>query len=127
MKLFENTGHSGNQNWVDKNNVAAGFNMGASCCENFGFEYAKSPGGTTLGEIDIEGYSFDPNYFEENIPKVESLGYGFDGGGAVAFKMVNDADPNDIVYLTFYNAHNGYYGHGFDFKIGDKTVHEGYL
>lgn len=127
MRMFKDTGYYGNTNWVDKNGVAAGYSLESSCCENVGFEYSRTPGGKDLGEIDTEPYSFDQTYFNENVEQVESLGYGFDSGGAVAFKLVKDNDPNDVIYLTFYNCHNGYYGHGFEFKVGENMLHEGTL
>ncbi len=30
-------------------------------------------------------------------------------------------------YLHLYNYHNGYYGHGFQFKVGEKVIAEGGL
>lgn len=126
MKLFENTGHSGNYNWVDKNNVAAGFDMSSSCCENYGYEYTNTPGGEVIVNPDIEAYSFDQSFFDDKVvPKQFGDDYGMDGGGAVCFKMVNDKDPEAVLYLTFYNCQNGYYGHGFDFKVGETVLRDG--
>lgn len=57
---------------------------------------------------------------------IDKDGYNeLDAGGMVAFKLVNGA--GDEKYLHLFNCHNGYYGHGFEFKVGDEVVKEGCL
>lgn len=127
MRQFEDTGGYRKINWVDRNNIAVGFDYDSSCCENFGYEFSLTPGGKELKSVNLDNYDFDPEYRNEDIKDVESLEYGLDSGGAVAFRLINPNDLKDILFLTLYNAHNGYYGHGFTVKIPGQKDYEGCL
>jgi hypothetical protein len=72
---------------------------------------------------DWENYEFDPSFFQEGEESD-------DGGGFAIFKL----RPRGFLFLTkktlylhIYNWHNGYYGHGFEMKVGDEIKHEGCL
>ena len=133
MKIFEGTpkGDYGEKvNFVDDNNVFVGYDMEQDCCEQADWFIAdevavKMPEKLNNGE-GLEGYSFDPNYMEEK----DSLEYSdmeensLDEGGMVVFRLFGDGADK---FLHLFNCHNGYYGHGFTFKIGDTVKHEGCL
>ena len=125
MKIFNKDGKI---NFVDDNNVFVGFDDGQSCCEYFGWVLSRQfPVDEDIrgaeehsNNIDPDGYQFDPNFFEEKI----NGNYGFDGGGVAIFKLVKG---HDHLFLTLFNSHNGYYGHGFEVKHGGITVNSGCL
>jgi hypothetical protein len=48
---------------------------------------------------------------------------GVDEYECVGFKL---SGTTGVYYLVLFNVHNGYYAHGYNFKIGDVTD-EGYL
>jgi hypothetical protein len=125
MRFFD---RDGKWNWVDENNVFLGYDNMQGCCENAGYTYSvlepmtedqiisykKHP------EPDLTNYVFDKAYKKD-------LDGDFDEGGAVVFCLQSKIAPSDKLYLTLFNYHNGYYGHGFEFSIGGKTAHEGTL
>jgi len=113
-------------NFVDENNVFVGYDADTSCCEDGGYILSKTiPTSTQEPSIKIVevNYIFDTSFFKEGVISQDEL----DSGGSVVFKMVNKNDPADVIYLTLFNCHNGYYGHGFDMTINDKIIHEGSL
>lgn len=123
MKIFDQTKEfPGKVNFVDKNNVCLGYNMAQDCCENADWfisdKEEKTYDDVNELEFDVEEFVFDPTYFED----VDCS--GLDEGGMVRFRLVNgDAE----LFIHIYNCHNGYYGHGFEFKIGDEIKQNGYL
>ena len=67
---------------------------------------------------DLDGYVFDIDFFKE-------LSYpNLDGGGAVAFRLINQDKEK---FLHLFNSHNGYYGHGFSMNVSNKEIREGNL
>ena len=46
-------------------------------------------------------------------------------GGIGVFKLKNS--EGEEIFLVLFNDHNGYYGHGFEMKIGDETKYSGCL
>jgi hypothetical protein len=74
----------------------------------------------------LDGWVFDPSYFKQ-VDYIEggSADYKYnalDDGGMVIFRIVK-GDQEKFIHL--FNVHNGYYGHGFDMKVGQDAVHEG--
>lgn len=121
MKVFE---RGGKINFVDDNNVFVGFDYGADCCEQFGWFLSENLP-TQIedengSEIDPTGFQFDPDFFEENL-----LGESLDCGGSATFKLKKP--EGGAVFLTIYNAHNGYYGHGFEVAINGQVTRDGVL
>lgn len=110
-------------NFVDKFDNFVGYDDSCQCCECFGWFFSAQPG-TEDGTPDsaAEGYTWavdvPPYYPEElNIPDVH-----IEEGAAVSF-MATGPD-GDVLWLTLYNAHNGYYSHGWEAPfLNDK----GYL
>ena len=128
MKIFkdEESSWSSKVNFVDDNDVFVGYDLSQCCCEDANWfiadklmPYKYDESCQSLPDIDVSDYAFDREYFES----VESQ--DLDGGGQVAFRLVSDGKPD--LYLQIFNAHNGYYGHGFKVKHGGETVKEGYL
>lgn len=48
--------------------------------------------------------------------------FDLDAGRMVAFKLTALGKPD--LFLHLYNAHNGYYGHGFEVKHGGEVVED---
>jgi hypothetical protein len=114
-------------NFVDENNVVLGYDMGASCCESFGWYVAEeivcNPDLEDEPEPLWKDWVFDPAFFKEVEPVRGEHGYSvLDEGGCVAFRLVRKDGREGELFLHLFNAHNGYYGHGFEFKVGDEVV-----
>lgn len=121
-------------NFVDDNNVVLGYDMGQCCCEHADWFIAdkiadRIPDRDKAHDtvpIDMPGWNFDPAFFKK-IERIlsESGDYNLlDDGGMVVFRIVN-GDQEKFVHL--FNVQNGYYGHGFTFKIGEVVAQEGTL
>lgn len=127
MKIFTGNESSWQEkvNFVDENDVFVGYDMEQDCCEHADWFIANkitpySYDDEDKKEVpDVEAYSFDKDFFQT----VESQ--DLDEGGMVAFRLVADGKPD--LYLHLFNAHNGYYGHGFEVKHGGETVRTDYL
>lgn len=125
MKIFQPDGtrNWGNKvNFVDENNVFVGFNMDQDCCEYADWFISEHPQNTYVNvgdkQHDVSQFVFDRAYFRQ----VD--GGDFDGGGMVIFRL---HDGGRELFLHIFNAHNGYYGHGFEFTAGDEKIKEGVL
>ncbi len=128
MKIFKDDESSwfSKINFVDKNDVFVGYDMEQSCCEHADWfisetidPYSYNTDYDSLKAHDVEGYIFDKEFFLE----VESC--ELDSGCQVAFRMVAEDKPD--LYLSIFNSHNGYYGHGFSVEHSGETVKEGTL
>jgi len=122
-------------NWVDENNVLLGFELGACCCEDFGYYYVSDPNDykrvldeaeetrcnqdetepAAGEEPDLEDYVFDTGFFGQHLKS----NY-YDEENFVIFKMSvpwkkDKQRKRPAVYLVLFNMHNGYYSHGFNF------------
>ena len=127
MKIFNNNENSWSEkvNFVDDNNVLVGFDMSQACCESFGwFVCSKEPTKIIEEEnaekLETEEYQFDVDYFKEVTPDEEY----WDDGGIAIFRLVNGESE---MFLALHNSHNGYYSHGFDMKVGGKTIRDSSL
>jgi hypothetical protein len=126
MKIFEDQknerGWGSKTNFVDDRNVVVGYDMEQDCCEHAGWFMAPNkpdacdPDTESKQPDDTEPYRFDPEFFEK-LPSAKSGTYpALDSGAAVLFRLVADGLPD--WWLVLFNAHNGYYGHGFTVTIG---------
>lgn len=129
MKIFnDNKQWNEKVNFIDDNNVFLGYDIGQCCCEHADWYINdKEVVDTGLAGQDIddlnktmEGFSFDTDYKSTLEPEE----YELDCGGIEVFKLIKG---EEVKFLHIFNAHNGYYGHGFTFKIGDKVLEEGGL
>lgn len=114
-------------NFIDSNDVFAGYGMSQGCCENFGWKVLDPKNLIVLNSesSDLEhcnkvlaGYDFTKEFNETYAGDYEE-------GGFIEFPMV-DKEGNKLT-LSFYNYHNGYYSHGFEFKNGEEVIVEGCL
>jgi len=124
MRIFDK---DNKVNFVDKNNVFVGYDLSQNCCEYANWFISESKENKVHDEqyyeikrkeLNIEDYVFDTKFFEEvDSPDVEQ-------GGMVRFRLIGNKKK---LFLHLFNCHNGYYGHGFEFKINDKVIKEDYL
>lgn len=123
--------YSRKTNFVDINNVFVGFDTHQDCCENAGYFISPTEDNEPKEDEGIknglEDYVFDPDYFVDVVPKQEGSDYYkyscLEDGGMVRFRLICQ-DKCDL-YLHLYNSHNGYYSHGFEFKVDNITKQEG--
>lgn len=134
MRIFNDTNSPWSEkvNFVDRNNVLVGYDMSQRCCEDAGwfmaegitpFRYSENyehsycdHNGAHEG---LEEYVFDADFF--SAPESPDLG----AGEMAVFRLVADGLP--VLYLHLFNAHNGYYSHGFVMKHGEEVAREGDL
>lgn len=126
MKIFESEeSFISKVNFVDENNVLVGYDMDQNCCEDAGWFIAEkiTPYYYDWEKLvvtrNLEEYNFDKNFFQN----VESD--DLDEGGMVVFRLVANGKPD--LYLHIFNAHNGYYGHGFEVKHSGEIVRSDFL
>jgi len=124
MKIIDQVKPFGDKvNFVDDNNVILGYDMQQNCCENAGWFIASTPTEDIHcngdESTDLPGWAFDTGYRNdsESCPDLDS-------GGMVIFRITKGGEEK---FIHLYNCHNGYYGHGFDFKVGEETIYHGYL
>lgn len=122
MRVFESDRHYSNKvNFVDDNNVFVGFDYSQGCCEDFGWFLTRTKPVPDVEAADADkiegedfpGYNFDTSFNEgELYPN-----YDHNEGGSVTFRLTNGTEE---MFLTLYNHHNGYYGHGWEMKNGGE-------
>jgi len=116
MRIFET---NEKVNFVDKSNVFVGYDLRQHCCEKAGWFISTTEEKRIIEQefnIDTQQYNFDTKYFIENV---------LEEGDIVLFRLI--AKNKLDIYLHLYNCHNGYYGHGFESKIGDQIWKVGTL
>lgn len=126
-----NGNYSEKVNFIDENDVFVGYDMSTSCCENYGYIFTDTDdfdsadgilydddyGSTDVktnneSDYNLDGYVFDTSWFEERDQ-------------IVVFRLTKEDSPD--IFLTLYNSHNGYYGHGFKFMNGDNVIADSYI
>jgi hypothetical protein len=122
MKVFDK---NEKVNFIDENNVFVGYDTSQDCCEHADWFFALQPQASDIPNdvdehADVSKYYFDGSYVNNDI-----VDHSLDEGGIVAFRMVAKGMPD--IFLHLFNSHNGYYGHGFEFKLGDETIDAGLL
>jgi hypothetical protein len=129
MKIFnKGSGWESKVNFVDDNNVCLGYDTNRFCCEHADWFIADQPMEHIIEEDgtpdDLAGWNFDTAYFKE-VDYIEggndSYKYNeLEDGGMVIFRIVK-GDEEKFIHL--FNCHNGYYGHGFEFAVGQEVIH----
>lgn len=134
MRVFYNEGAWGTKlNFVDEDNVILGFKYDTQCCEDFGAVVTRQQVNNyddlrailnEVGELNLqnvndklESFVFDRSYCKKYPDN--------DDGEFAVFKA--DSFSKGTKFIILYNFHNGYYGHGFEMKVGDLGVFEGVL
>jgi len=136
MKVFDKTDpFTTKVNFVDENNILVGYDLEQNCCEQADWFIIDSicdkekfdslrgtPSADGLPQVFSEkDYVFDPGFFEEVSITDEVCWYEL----IVVFRLISKTLPD--LYLHLFNCHNGYYSHGFEMKMSDKTIQEGSL
>ena len=114
-------------NFIDENNVFLGYDLGQCCCEEADWfvsinliddmDYDELDKIREVGkDFDFSGFVFDTKFNQKRSWR------GLDAGEAEIFKIIN---KDKVYYIYIYNSHNGYYSHGFEFKIDDEVISEG--
>ena len=139
IKIFDSEIENGwgykKVNFVDSNNAFVGYDMSQQCCEWASWFISEtednnvsSDENSKCGETDydLSEYVFDTDYFVE-VECAEEGYYGscLDAGSMVRFRMFNK--DGHSLYLHVFNAHNGYYAHGFQAGYDERAVIDGYL
>lgn len=122
IKLFEwnVNGEVRKVNYVDNNNLFAGFDMDCSCCEE-PQHYIEDVNGN---KVELNN-SFNYLEFTGELPEEDECTM-FDTYKA-RIPLVNRI-TGETYYLVFSNCHNGYYAHDYEFgKINIDLKKEGYL
>lgn len=136
MRIFVKDGKI---NFVDENNVVLGYDLDQDCCENADWFIADEPQKNveTFQEVatvkdaletmvrraaaenpSLEKFVFDPKFFQKIDRGV------FEEGGMAIFRIISGRRQR---FIHIFNVHNGYYGHGFSFVVGDETTRQGTL
>lgn len=68
----------------------------------------------------LKDFVFDQSFMKKITKKDES----YCEDEVVAFRATRG---DEEIYIILFNCHNGYYGHGFDMKVGDLGIYEGSL
>lgn len=100
-------------NFIDRDDNFVGYDDSCQCCEQFGWFFSDVPG-VDKGWVDTVSTGF---FWDTATPPVHpstlETEYTYDKhASCVAFKAINDA--GDVLYLTLFNEHNGYYSHGWE-------------
>ena len=126
MKIFNQVeGFENKVNFVDERNTLVGYDLSRDCCEEAGWFIADAIRMERCEDQPTDGlddYRFDPDYFLQVGGRDAKF---LDGGKLAIFRLVAPSKPD--LYLHIYNAHNGYYEHGFNLDVGGQTIHTGYL
>jgi hypothetical protein len=105
-------------NFVDANNVILGYDLEQNCCEDADWFIADTITPRIVEREstpeEISGYYFDTSFFQEIENESE-----FDAGGVAVFRITNGTEEK---FIHLYNAHNGYYAHGFEFEVGGEKI-----
>lgn len=134
MEIFDRDGKT---NFVDENNVVLGYDNEQDCCEFADWYIADFEPSTVVSNLtetclarspSLEGYVFDTKFFkklDDCYEEGDNVSYGsLDSGDAVCFRITKGKKEK---FLILFNSHNGYYGHGFEFKEGNEVLQDGVL
>lgn len=116
MKVFE---RDGKINFVDHRNVFVGFDNSQQCCEDFGWFTSRTAPIPTPGSLDTDALvkgrlsdlELEPFFFDTSFMLIQQ--------DLVTFRLVTSPAwdrllPEEECFLTLFNHHDGYYGHGFE-------------
>ncbi|ANN86164.1 hypothetical protein BI096_gp41 [Enterobacter phage Arya] len=111
---------NGKINFIDRNDCFVGFDYAQDCCESFGWYlntiWSTEASPLFTSENFADEKALDGFWFDTATDPVSVDDDANDEGGTVAFRCVNSA--GDVLWLHLYNAHNGYYSHGWETSWG---------
>ncbi len=131
MKIFEKVdtvqAWGTKVNFVDNHNVMLGYDIDQQCCEQADWFIASRPNQKIPARFNrsnqkkaptpnLTGWRFDTKYFKQVQVETDSH--------IAIFRIIRGKKKK---YIHIFNCHNGYYGHGFEFKVGGDVVKEGSL
>ena len=107
-------------NYVDDNNLFAGFDMECSCCED-PQHYIEDANGNRV-EVNL-GYNYLE--FTGELPEEDDCNM-FDT--CTARIPLRDRNTGETYHLVFSNCHNGWYSHEYEFgKMNIEIKKEGHI
>lgn len=121
MKIFLRDPDSWGEriNFVDENNVFLGYSLSQDCCEHADWFIDDTAWQTRIPD-DLKKYQKTEGYdgwvFDTSFYMLTENSGEFDEGGMAIFKIKKDRAEK---FIHIFNSHNGYYGHGFEFTIGE--------
>lgn len=108
------------------------FDMESLCCEDYGIKFIDERFEKIINSTSIygNGQNLD-SIIEQILPHFEDLSH-------VELKMIPDHEQcgdggefilefDDDRSISFYNYHNGYYGHSFSISKGETCIFQSYL
>lgn len=100
-------------NFVDKFDNFVGYDDSCQCCECFGWFFSAQPGieDGTPDEAAVD-YWWDTKQSAVSPDDFSIEAVYKDETSIVCFKAINTS--GDVLWLTLYNCHNGYYSHGWE-------------
>lgn len=114
-------------NFIDDQNTILGYDLASCCCEHafwyitedaagYGQRLYEGDESTRPFEIELNGFRFDNEYFDETDEDGEN--------GHVVFRLVSKslANADQVLFIHLKNHQNGYYSHGFSFASEDKVI-----
>lgn len=127
IRVFD---RDGKVNFVDTNNRLVGYDNHQDCCEDFGWFFTgmKPDGRVPWDEFKQAGSQEHSEFLDFNFvdtPSIPVPNADVDDGGTAAFKLVSI--HGDEAWLVLYNAHNGYYSHGFTVEKDGVELESGCL
>ena len=114
----------GKHNFVDEHNVVLGYDKSQQCCERAGWYLSDCVPESVEDKFGAQGFDFTPYRFDAKFI-VFMRDNSLDDGNAAVFKIVAPSRPDK--YIVLFNAHNGYYSHGFQLEQNDKVLRSGRL
>ena len=127
MRIFK---RDSKVNFVDQKNVFVGYDLTQNCCEHANFyisNHRRTDVDNTISTEDgLEPYVFDKDFFErvekpyyDEDMKVQKIPHQEEVRKVIIrFRLTAENKPD--LYLHLFNAHNGYYSHGFEMGYKKK-------
>jgi len=124
MKYFESANgiYHEKHNFVDEHNVFVGYDSTHDCCEHADWFLSPEPKlefdayEDTDKELDWENWEFDTTW-----KVVEAEPEHLEYGGVAIFRLRRNDGGSSRMYLHLFNSQNGYYGHGFEYKVPKRS------
>jgi hypothetical protein len=132
MKIFIKTGVAPDSiNFVDEENRVIGWNAEQICCENHSARLTATMPTLEGNSVKITNAVLDFNALENTTMDLPSFRIDPEFckrmHGTVVFRLVNEQEDTDELFVVLENYHNGYYSHGFSLSIEGEKKFSGLL